>query len=141
MREERDKGLKLEGRNAIIKNQKADIVSDVLERIAEEKGTIITSVALAYVLHKATYVFPIVGGRKLEHLKGNIEALALELSEKDIEDIEIAVPFEPGFPGGMLCHGLNRNGAQGPDDVFLMKKGGVVDYVEEEKPIRPRKLE
>lgn len=31
---------------------------------------------LAYVMHKTPNVFPIVGGRRIEHLKGNIEALS-----------------------------------------------------------------
>lgn len=48
-------------------------VSEVLEKVAKRKGTIMTSVALAYVMHKSPYVFPICGGRKVEHLKGNIE--------------------------------------------------------------------
>ncbi|KAF8529592.1 hypothetical protein BU17DRAFT_36660, partial [Hysterangium stoloniferum] len=37
----------------------------------------ITVVAIAYVIHKAPYVFPIVSGRKIEHLQANIEALDL----------------------------------------------------------------
>lgn len=34
-------------------------VSKVLEKIAEAKGTIITSVAMAYVMHQAPDVYPI----------------------------------------------------------------------------------
>lgn len=30
-------------------------------------------VALAYVMQKTPYVFPVIGGRKVEHLKANIE--------------------------------------------------------------------
>ncbi|KAJ4149405.1 hypothetical protein NW754_000845 [Fusarium falciforme] len=44
--------------------------SQVLESIADRKNSLITSVALAYVMHKTPYVFPIVGGRKVEHLRG-----------------------------------------------------------------------
>lgn len=40
---------------------KEEKVSVVLEEIAEKKGTLMTSVALAYVMHKSPYVFPIVG--------------------------------------------------------------------------------
>ncbi|KAI4115073.1 MAG: hypothetical protein LQ341_007749, partial [Variospora aurantia] len=42
----------------------AALVAETLERVAERKQTAMTSVALAYVLRKAPYVFPIVGGRK-----------------------------------------------------------------------------
>ena len=49
-------------------------------------------------MHKVPHVFPIVGGRKIEHLKGNIEALGLELSDEDMNDIDDAAPFDVGFP-------------------------------------------
>ncbi|EQL02684.1 Aldo/keto reductase [Ophiocordyceps sinensis CO18] len=39
--------------------------SQVLEALAKRKKTAITSIALAYVMHKAPHVFPIVGGRKI----------------------------------------------------------------------------
>ena|ERR1700712_3021013 len=51
------------------------VVSKVLEGLARKKGTDITSIAMVYVMTKAPYVFPIVGGRKVEHIKGNIDAL------------------------------------------------------------------
>lgn len=58
-------------------------ISKVLEQIAK-KNTQITSVALAYVMQKTPYVFPIVGGRKIDHLKDNIEGLSLHLSDEEI---------------------------------------------------------
>lgn len=55
-------------------------------------------VAIAYVMQKAPFVFPIIGGRKVEHLNGNIEALNITLSEKQIEYLEGILPFDKGFP-------------------------------------------
>lgn len=52
--------------------------------------------------HKAPYVFPIVGGRKVEHLKGNIDALAIDLSEAEIDEIEDVEPFDVGFPTNFI---------------------------------------
>lgn len=49
-------------------------------------------------MHKAPYVVPIVGGRKVDHLKGNIEALGLQLNEEEIDDIDSAIDFDIGFP-------------------------------------------
>ena len=43
-------------------------VSKVLESIANRKNTSITSVAMAYALQKTAYVFPILGGRKIEQV-------------------------------------------------------------------------
>lgn len=111
-------------------------VSKVLERIANNKKTQITSVALAYVMHKTPYVFPIVGGRKLEHLKGNIDGLKLELTQEDIKEIESAVPFDLGFPNSFLG---GPNGIQSPSDVWLMGMAGIQQHVEPAKPIGPYK--
>jgi aryl-alcohol dehydrogenase-like predicted oxidoreductase len=55
-------------------------------------------VAIAYLLHKAPYVFPIVGGRKVEHLEQSIQALDITLSPEQIRWIDDAKPFDFGFP-------------------------------------------
>ncbi len=60
------------------------------------------AVAIAYVLQKTPYVFPIVGGRKIEHLKQNIEALSIALSEEQVKELEGVLPFEPGFPHNFI---------------------------------------
>jgi aryl-alcohol dehydrogenase-like predicted oxidoreductase len=76
-------------------------VAEVLDRVAKRKDTLITSIAMAYVMHKAPYVFPIVGGRKVEHLKGNIEALGIRLSAEDIAEIETGECSSTLYP--LLC--------------------------------------
>ncbi len=61
-------------------------MSAALEKVANELGEpgefSLTAVALAYVLQRCPYVFPIVGGRKISHLNDNIKALAIKLSEE-----------------------------------------------------------
>ena len=47
---------------------------------------------------KAPYVFPIIGGRKIEHLQANIEALSIDLNDEDIREIEQAAPMDLGYP-------------------------------------------
>ena len=59
-------------------------------------------VAIAYVLQKAPFVFPIIGGRKVEQLHANIEALNISLSPEQIAFLESVVPFDLGFPGNMI---------------------------------------
>ncbi|KAL8764722.1 MAG: hypothetical protein Q9194_006876 [Teloschistes cf. exilis] len=123
-----------QGRNMpslISKNAAA--ASVVLEKIAARMDTAMTSVALAYVMHKALYVFPIVGGRKVEHLKGNIEALGLKLTEEDMAEIESAYEFDLGFPGDML-------GASGwePERNPLNRQVGQIDYVGAGRRIEPK---
>lgn len=55
-------------------------------------------VAIAYHLRKQPYIFPMVGGNKVEHLEANIEALRLELTDEHVEGIESVVPFDIGYP-------------------------------------------
>ncbi|KAI1746934.1 norsolorinic acid reductase [Xylaria castorea] len=106
-------------------------VTKALEAVAKRKNTLITSIAQAYVMHKTPYVFPIVGGRNVDHLKDNIEALTLSLSEDDIKEIEAAAPFDLGFPGTFAYNHPHDH----PGEVFLLRMGGTTDYVPEPKPI------
>ncbi|KAK7047891.1 putative aryl-alcohol dehydrogenase aad14 [Paramarasmius palmivorus] len=81
-------------------------VSKALEKVAEEVGAkSITSVAIAYVMQKAPYVFPIVGGRKVEHLQQNLEALDINLTAEQIKSLEGQVPFDVGFPMSLIGDG------------------------------------
>ncbi|KAE9397888.1 Aldo/keto reductase [Gymnopus androsaceus JB14] len=75
-------------------------VSHALEKVAGEVGLgdNITAVAIAYVMYKSPYVFPIIGGRKVEHLKANLKALDIVLTEEHIQFLDSIVPFDPGFP-------------------------------------------
>lgn len=49
-------------------------------------------------MHKTTHVFPIIGGRKVEQLQANIDALSITLSQEQVKALEDAVPYQPGFP-------------------------------------------
>ncbi|THG99230.1 hypothetical protein EW145_g7298 [Phellinidium pouzarii] len=74
-------------------------MSAALEKVAKEVGTEhITAVAIAYVMHKTPYVFPIIGGRKVEHLMANTEALKISLSDEQMKYIESIFAFDPGYP-------------------------------------------
>ena len=133
MRDEMEKSGE-KGRTPLRPNDNAEAVSAVLEKIAKSKGSSIplTSIAMAYVMHKTAYVFPIVGGRKVDHLKGNIEALSIDLSPEEMKEIEDAVPFDPGFP-------FNTFGT-GPEQHFLLNAMGKFDYVQPQAPIKPHKI-
>ncbi|ROV95039.1 hypothetical protein VPNG_09491 [Cytospora leucostoma] len=126
-----DEQNKKEGR--AVPPSEVDIkVSKALEAVAKRKHTLVTSVAQAYVTSKAPYVFPIIGGRTLEHLKGNIEALNLKLSDEDINEIEDAVPFSIGFPNNFLYGGEKL--PDHPGKVHHLGMGGTLDHVPEPKP-------
>ena len=126
------------GQGRAVEASERDIkVSRALETVARRKGTLLTSVAQAYVMHKEPYVFPIVGGRTVEHLKANIEALTLALDAEDIREIEAAVPFDYGFPLRFLW---GDRKPEHPSKIWLLNMGGHFDHVPEQAPIAPRKL-
>jgi len=74
-------------------------ISAALEKVAGEHGLeSLSTVALAYVLQKTPNVFPIIGGRKVEHLHDNIKALEIKLTPAQIQFLESQTEFDPGFP-------------------------------------------
>ncbi|KAL1607212.1 hypothetical protein SLS59_002917 [Nothophoma quercina] len=58
--------------------------------------------ALAYLFHQSTYVFPIVGVQTIEHVKLMPNALNIQLSNDEIDQIHNAAPFNPLFPNSFL---------------------------------------
>ena len=126
-----------QGRNLGGASEAAIKISKVLEQIAKKKNTQITSVALAYVMQKAPYVFPIVGGRKIDHLKGNIEGLSLQLSDEEIKEIEGANAFDIGFPLNFLG---GPGGVKNPSDLWLMAMAGSQQHFDvQARPLGPFK--
>lgn len=88
------------------RNEVEKKMSAALEKVAKEVGTEhITAVAIAYVMQKTPYVFPIVGARRPEQLLANLEALKISLTNEQIEYIESIVPFDPGFPSSFIGDG------------------------------------
>ncbi|KAJ0156688.1 putative aryl-alcohol dehydrogenase AAD14 [Colletotrichum tanaceti] len=86
-------------------------ISEALERVAAEHGTdSVTAVALAYVRGKAANVVPVVGGRKVEHLRANIDALAIRLTDEQVAYLESVRDFDVGFPTNFLGEDPNITG-------------------------------
>jgi len=49
-------------------------------------------------MQKTPYVFPIIGGRKVEQLLDNMEALKVHLTAEHIQAIDGVSPLVPEFP-------------------------------------------
>ncbi|KAL4820984.1 NADP-dependent oxidoreductase domain-containing protein [Aspergillus spinulosporus] len=132
------RGLKGGGRSDEDMTENEIRVSNALDEIAKSKNTTLSAVALAYLLHKTPYVFPIVGQRKIEHLKANVKALEIELSKEDMDKIDMAVPFDPGFPMSFIFPGkydLTLTVA----DIPLTRKAGHIDAPPHQGIVQPRK--
>ncbi|GJE97128.1 aryl-alcohol dehydrogenase [Phanerochaete sordida] len=101
-----------------------------LEAIAKELGVAsITSVAIAWIMQKAPYVFPIVGGRKVEQLHANLEALDLHLTDEQIQRLDNVVPLNKGFPYDVFGDGTEYN--------MLFKTAGHFQRWPKAAPIKP----
>ncbi|KAK0719332.1 putative aryl-alcohol dehydrogenase Aad14 [Lasiosphaeris hirsuta] len=105
-------------------------MSVVLDKIAGEVGVkSLTAVAIAYVLAKSPYVFPVVGGRTVEQVLENIEALKIRLSKEQIAEIEGVWVFDLGYPYNYAGADIRTNGevpaaltASGHMDIVLAPK-------------------
>ena len=70
-----------------------------VEEIAGKKGVTTGQLALAWVLAQGKDIVPIPGTTRRNHLEENIAGLRVGLTEKDLSDIESAMP--PGAASGM----------------------------------------
>ncbi|PLB53842.1 Aldo/keto reductase, partial [Aspergillus steynii IBT 23096] len=114
-------------------------VSKVLEGVAAWHNTSVTSVALVYVMHKVPRVPPVIGGRKIEHLLGNMETLGLVLSRDDLLEIERAYDANLGFPMTYLFQSQDRAAHLGNSTVSNV--AARFNYPGQPQPIIPKDLE
>ncbi|CAM5363161.1 Aldo/keto reductase OS=Streptomyces alboniger OX=132473 GN=CP975_15510 PE=4 SV=1 [Streptomyces alboniger] len=63
-------------------------IVEAVTRIANDRGVPRAQVALAWLLHRDTVAAPIVGAAKAGHLEDAVAAVELELSDKEIEELE-----------------------------------------------------
>ncbi|MEU1707433.1 aldo/keto reductase [Streptomyces sp. NPDC005706] len=76
--------LYLEGDRAIV---------EAVTRIAEARGVPRAQVALAWLLHQDTVAAPIVGAARPGHIEDAVASVELELSEKEMEELQ--QPYTP----------------------------------------------
>lgn len=108
-------------------------ISAALEKVANEIGDVsISAVAIAYVMQRTINVFPIIGGRKVEHLHDNIKALSIHLTDKQIEFLESQTSFEPGFPNNFIGPDPKVTGELGPG---LLGSAGQYSFLKSSQPI------
>ncbi|KIK57459.1 hypothetical protein GYMLUDRAFT_86885 [Collybiopsis luxurians FD-317 M1] len=132
--EQRRKDSGEKGRTVLsdwLRNENEVKVSHALEKVAGELGLgdNIGAVAIAYVMHKTPYVFPIIGGRKVEHLQANIKSLDIILTEEQIKFLEEVIPFDAGFPHNLI--------GDGTKPFFGMLNAMVYQKVPTQRPIQP----
>ncbi|KAF9255066.1 arylalcohol dehydrogenase [Marasmius fiardii PR-910] len=129
-----EKGRDMPGRGGWERNQEQAAMSQALEKVAKEVGAKSTmAVAIAYVMHKATHVFPIIGGRKVEQLEQNLEALDIRLSSEQIQFLESQAQFDIGFPITMI--------GDGTEPMMFIKMAAHMQREPYPQPLPPPSLE
>lgn len=94
-------------------------IGDALAKVGEAHGVeSVTCIALAYILRKASMlgvhkVFPVIGGRKVEQLHENLQALSIKLSEEEVAYLEGVKRFEIGWPHDFIGEDPNVTGVLG----------------------------
>lgn len=107
-------------------------MSEALAKVAAEHGIeSVTAIALAYLMAKAPRVFPIVGGRKIEQIRDNIQALQIRLTTDQISYLESVKSFDIGFPSNFNGPDPNITGSA----VGLLRATAALSFVRAEKAI------
>jgi aryl-alcohol dehydrogenase-like predicted oxidoreductase len=80
-------------------------VVDVLERVGKSTGATSTQVALAWLMAQKSWIVPIPGTRRQDHLEQNLGAMQVRLTSADLADLEAAF-------SRVKVHGGRMNKAQ-----------------------------
>jgi aryl-alcohol dehydrogenase-like predicted oxidoreductase len=83
------------------KNRAFDIV-DVLRPMAEQRGTSVARLALAWLLHQKAVMSVIIGAKTDAQLQDNLAASAVEFSAEELARIDEVSALTPEYPGWMI---------------------------------------
>jgi aryl-alcohol dehydrogenase-like predicted oxidoreductase len=67
---------------------------ETLRTVADAQGATVAQIAIAWALSRGEDVVPLVGARRRERLEEALGALAIELTEGDLAQIEAAIPSD-----------------------------------------------
>lgn len=80
-----------------------------LRKISKETGRSLAQVALAWLRYREIPVISIIGARKLQQFKDNLESLSLTLTPEQVHALDEASQVELGFPHNFYGRELVRN--------------------------------
>jgi len=78
--------------------ERPDRIVSTLKKISEQVGRSPAQVALAWLRYRDIPVIPIIGARRISQLQDNLDSLSLELTGKQIAELNEASAIELGFP-------------------------------------------
>ena len=88
--------------------QRADRVVAAVKNVADEAGSSLAQVALAWLRSRPVPVIPIIGARKLSQLQDNLASFELTLSSDQVKTLDEASEIELGFPYDLYGKELPR---------------------------------
>jgi aryl-alcohol dehydrogenase-like predicted oxidoreductase len=71
-------------------------VINAVQKVAEARGVSMAQIALAWVLRNPLVSAPIVGATKPNHLPEAVDAIGLELTDEEVQELE--APYEQHGP-------------------------------------------
>lgn len=74
------------------------------KKVSHSIDKVAPAVAIAYDMQKTPHISSTIGGRKVEHLMANVQALSISLSNEQIKYLERIIPFSPGFPHSLTVN-------------------------------------
>ncbi|MBI3546171.1 MAG: aldo/keto reductase [Gammaproteobacteria bacterium] len=61
---------------------------ELLARVGDRRGATPGQTALAWLIHKRPFIVPIPGTRKIAHMKENVAAINVKLTDSDMQELE-----------------------------------------------------
>jgi aryl-alcohol dehydrogenase-like predicted oxidoreductase len=91
-----------------------DIV-DVMRPIARAHGVSVASIALAWLLHQDVVTSVIIGAKTIEQLEEDLQAIDVELSPEELQQLDEASALPPEYPQWMIAR---QSRGRRPDDAI-----------------------
>jgi aryl-alcohol dehydrogenase-like predicted oxidoreductase len=111
--EQPDRGM--EGYDRRVASDRTWNVIDAVQRVAEERGSTMAQVAIAWLVDRPAVTSVILGARMLDQLKGSLAAAEMHLSDEERALLDAASdPEPPDYPYGEM--GLDQRSRQLPGD-------------------------
>ena len=85
-----------------VDKEKAYDIVDVMQTIAAEKQASVAQIALAWLLHQPVVTSVILGAKKPEQLKDNLNSVNVTLTSEDLAKLNAVSELHPEYPGWMI---------------------------------------
>ncbi len=82
-----------------VDKEKSYAIIDVLQEIAVERETSISSIALAWVLNQKAVTSVIIGAKRPDQLQNNLEASGIILNEDELNQLDEVSRLPEEYPG------------------------------------------